>query len=91
MTFLPSREENQWAIKISALSAKFFWSYCDRQQEQNINLYSAYMGKITGSCLIYHTFNCNGLQSWDLYHSIHHEMGNSERYSVWLKCTLAIK
>ena len=40
-----------------------------------------YGKKIAGACLINNViFECNGLCSWDLCHSIHHEQGHSSKY-----------
>ena len=48
---------NQWAVKVSALSSKCFWSYSDRnQEEQNSRFVQCLYGeKTTGACLIDHT------------------------------------
>ena len=76
--FLLSRGKNQWAAKVLALSGKCCQSYTNRQQKRQNNQFVLY-GKITGTCSIDH------LQSWDLCHSIHHELGHSSRYRFWPK------
>ena len=46
MTFSLSRGKNQWAVKVSALSGKSFWSLAiDNKKSKMIDLYSAYMEK----------------------------------------------
>ena len=56
MTFLLSRGKHQWAVKVSAISGKWFWSYSDRQQEEQNNgsVLCLYRKKITGARLIDH-------------------------------------
>ena len=53
---------------------------------------TVYGRKITGACIVDHksAVACSGLRSWDLCHSIHHELGRSSRYSFWPKYTHAI-
>ena len=57
MTLLLSRGKNQRTVKVSAFFGKCFWSYSDRQQEEQNNRFvqCLYGKKFTGTGLINNT------------------------------------
>ena len=54
MKFLLSIWKSQWTVEVSAISGEWFWSYSDRQQEEQNNPFVQCLiwKKITGTCLI---------------------------------------
>ena len=47
--FMTFRGKNQWPVIVSALSGMCFWSYSDRQQEEQNNRFVQYVSIITGA------------------------------------------
>ena len=81
MTFLLSRGKTNGLLKFQSYLVSGFGVIAIDKKSKTSELYSAYTKNIYRCSFNQSSLECNRLQSWDLCHSIHHELGHSSRYN----------